>query len=63
MRYYRSPRTHQERRNHDEKWLAEHGIRVRGTRKSSSLPDTYWDQPVRSREDRSWKGFRESQYR
>jgi hypothetical protein len=53
---HRSPHTFQE-----IKALADGGNR--GKRSKKYLPDSYDDLNVSSREDRSWKNFRKTQYK
>jgi len=54
--YHRSPHTFPE-----IKALADGGNR--GKRSKKYLPDSYDDLRISSREDRSWKNFRKTQYK
>ncbi len=62
-RYYKQPRTIQERRAYFYDELSEYGVSLRLTRSARNLPDP-WDD--RSRADfriRNWKRYRRTQYK
>lgn len=57
-RYYRHPKTRQERiaNLYDDKF-------VRGKRKDKHLPTSWWDISRKDTYDRNWKRFRKTQYK
>jgi hypothetical protein len=62
-RYYKQPRTIQERRAYFHDEISEYDVRVRITRSARNLPDP-WDD--RSRADfkiKNWKRYRRTQYK
>lgn len=62
-RYYKHPRTIQERRAYFHDEIAEYGIRVRKTRSARNLPDPWDDRQRADLNHRSWKRHRKTQYK